>query len=254
MSFFYYPSQGIYFDPVKYFAQQPEDIYITTEQNIILHGWYFKTNIKAPKGSILFFHGNAENLSSHYAMLIWIVNQGYNLFIFDYPGYGESTGKPSAKSTVESSRFVLQWFQKNTPAPYIFYAHSIGGLIGMKALELYGQDIPWSRIIIASSLDSYQKITQDKMAGFWLTWPLQPLAYVLMSDHYAPNIKKLPRAPILFMHGKKDDIIPYYFSEKMFVKANEPKQIWLLDEANHGDLFITEKEKYKKRLVEYLKN
>ena len=67
------------------------DIYFKSSDGVALHGWFFRT-IPEAKATILVFHGNAENLSTHVNSVLWLVQEGFNVFIFDYRGYGGNPG------------------------------------------------------------------------------------------------------------------------------------------------------------------
>lgn len=252
-SFFYYPTHQTYFDPEKYFGLKPQDIFLNLDPETTLHAWYFQTESKKPKGTFIQFHGNAENLTSHYAMLAWVIRAEYNLLIFDYPGYGKSTGKPSPKTTVRAGVAFLDWTQKNSPMPHIVYGNSLGGIIALRSIEEMKNSFKPEAIIIDASFDSYTSIARRKLASWWLTWPLQWLSYLVLSDRWAPkDIKALSPTPILFIHGKKDRVIPYDFSERMFNKAGDPKALWLIEEGLHGNTFSVSGGLYQKHLLDYL--
>src|SRR4051794_28452662 len=73
------------------FGYRPDRVSFASEDGTRLSGWYFKA--KDPKGVIVFFHGNGENISTHFAALVWVLDHGYEFFIFDYRGYGASEGE-----------------------------------------------------------------------------------------------------------------------------------------------------------------
>ena len=91
---------ALFFYPQKDHINNPliteftyEDIYFSTSDGMILHGWFLKTKIDS-KDTILFLHGNAENISTHVNNILWLVNNGYDVFAFDYRGFGKSEGYP----------------------------------------------------------------------------------------------------------------------------------------------------------------
>lgn len=252
-SLFYYPTHEKYYDPEKYFGLRPQDIYLTLKDGPKLHGWFFKSQTGKSQGTLIQFHGNAENLSSHYTMLVWAPRQGYDLLIFDYPGYGESQGSPSPTSTVKSGVEFLHWANQNASKPLIIYGHSLGGIVALRSYEKVKDQIPFKAVIIDASFDSYQNIAKEKMALSWLTWPFQFLSNILISDSQAPsNLKKISPTPILFIHGKKDRVIPFHHSERMFEKAEHPKELWLIENAGHGNTYMVEDGRYQKLLLDYL--
>ncbi len=113
LSFFYFPRKEQLDDPARVKMKQ-EEVYFKTSSGETIHAWYFAaTTTEKSKGTFLFFHGNAENITSHFLMFHWLPTQGYNYLIFDYPGYGRSTGKPTPRGTVEAGIAAAEWLHKN---------------------------------------------------------------------------------------------------------------------------------------------
>jgi pimeloyl-ACP methyl ester carboxylesterase len=257
MGLFYYPTQNLYYEPKKYFDLQPEDVWLELgpkdSHKTKIHGWLFKSKIQPAKGTFLHFHGNAENLTSHYAMMVWVVRAGYNLFIFDYPEYGQSTGHLNPKSVYQTSQAIIEWAQRNSDlSPFIIYGHSLGGNVALKVASDGLDPKLFKAVIIDSSFDSYQKIARDKMSQMWITWPLQPLSYVLFTDRYAPAFDQLPEIPYLVIHGQRDFVVPSYFSNRILDKIKQPKEFWAVEKGFHGGNFVVEDGIYQKRLIDFL--
>src|SRR3989339_1821183 len=84
--FFYYPSKKTYFPPEK-IGLVYEDIEFNSLDGTKLTGWFFPSSSKKVKGTVLQFHGNAQNISTHYLSQIWLIQKGYNLMTFDYRGF-----------------------------------------------------------------------------------------------------------------------------------------------------------------------
>lgn len=256
-SLFYYPKKDLLYDPQQ-INLNPQDLWIQND-DLKIHAWYFKSKTdfnSESKGTFVFFHGNAENLTSHYLSLIWLLDYNYDFVIFDYPGYGLSNGNPTPSSTVDSGKLVLNWVHKNIdPRPLIIYGQSLGGIISLKSIEESRSQIPLKTIIIDSSFNSYQKIAKQVLSRSWLTWPLQPLAYLLINDTYAPtDLSFISPIPILFIHGQADKTIELIFSEEMFAEAKEPKFFWKIPKGTHGSTFYINNGEYRDKLIQFLKN
>ncbi|MBX3034084.1 MAG: alpha/beta hydrolase [Bdellovibrionaceae bacterium] len=253
MTFFYYPTSKTYFDPAQA-GLRPEDVTFTTGSGEKIHAWWFESAVRPSKGTIVFFHGNAENLTSHFASLMWLPKEGYSYLIFDYPGYGRSTGRTTAKGTVEAGHAALEWVHRNKdPRPLIIYGHSLGGNVALRtALELRGE-IPYKAIVIDASFPSYQKIAANKLSQFWITWPLQPLAYLLVSDSYAPKgIQQLSPVPMLIIHGQSDLAVEPEYGERLYELAGDPKEIWRIPGGVHGSTFWSHDLVYRRKFLDYL--
>ncbi|MGZ3746319.1 MAG: alpha/beta hydrolase [Pseudobdellovibrionaceae bacterium] len=253
-SLLYFPSQGQYYDPAK-IPLQYEDLFITNSKGQKIHAWYFHSQ-GVSKGTFLFFHGNAENLTSHFISLSWLPAHGYSYLIFDYPGYDKSEGIPSPESTVDTGKDVLRWLAKNKePGPLYIYGQSLGGNIALRVCLEMKNEIPLKAIIIDGSFASYKGVGRAVLAKSPLTWILQPLSYLVLSDRYAPqDIGQLSPIPLLVIHGEKDPVIPVSEGKKLYAKAKEPKRLWLLPKAYHGDSFFTEDGLYRQKLLDYLES
>lgn len=256
-SLFYYPRHDLLYDPAQ-FNLDPKDLWIK-DGDLQIHAWYFKANQNEKnlsKGTFVFFHGNAENLTSHYLSLAWILDYNYDYLIFDYPGYGQSAGKPSPQSTVESGKLVLKWVHDNIDSrPLFVYGNSLGGIISLRTAEEVKNQIPIKMLIIDSSFNSYKKVGRRALSRSWITWLIQPLAYVLLSDRYAPSdLSQLAPIPLLFIHGQKDKAVESVFSEEMFAEASQPKELWLIPNGTHGSTFYINKGDYRAKMINFIEN
>jgi alpha-beta hydrolase superfamily lysophospholipase len=246
-----------FYDPSIAVLQQQE-IYFPVaakgQTKIILHGWWFAATTEKVLGTVVFFHGNAENLTSHFLALSWLPRAGYNYFIFDYPGYGESQGQPTPESTVESGIAALKWVHDNKDSsPLFVYAHSLGGAIGHRAVIDAKATVPVASLVLDGTFLSYRSMARRKAQQSWALWLLQPFAWLLMSDSASAKdlLEQRPPIPLLVIHGEKDPVIPIDQGQSLFDKSLEPKQLWLVSEETHGDLFFIEKGAYRKKLLEY---
>ncbi len=247
-SLMYYPRKEQLYNPAK-FNLKPDDVYFTNKENQKLHGWWFESKTKPAKGTFVFFHGNGENLSSHFASMSWLPDQGYNYFIFDYPGYGQSEGEPGPYENVSSGRAALHWVHDNKDkSPLIIYGQSMGGIVAMRTVIEEKDVIPMKLVIADGTFSSFQRIARKKMGQHWLTWLLQPFAYVVLSDRWAPDVEKISPIPMIVMHGKMDPVVEFEHGERLYKDAKEPKTFIEVPEGQHGNLFWV-RDGYFRRVV-----
>ena len=114
---FYQPNKFLYSDPHQ-FKYQFTNVKIPSTDGVVLHAWHFKNISKIKtKGVVLFFHGNAQNISSHYYSIAWLSKHGYEVVVVDYRGYGLSTGKPNQKGVNQDALAALkyshEYYKKN---------------------------------------------------------------------------------------------------------------------------------------------
>ncbi len=253
---FYYPQKEQLYDPES-FGLQPEFVKFPSENGKIITGWLFPSKNGAPKGTIIQFHGNAENMTSHFLSLAWITEAGYQLFVFDYQGYGQSEGDASMENANRDSIAAYNYMLKHPSThdiPLILYGQSIGGITLLKALEDFPARSRIACVVIESSFLSYQSIAREKLSESWLTWILQPLTYILISDKYAATDSVTPISPIplLIIHGTEDHVVPFHFGKEIYSLAKEPKEFWKVQNGRHLDAMMRHDKRYRKKLVEYL--
>ncbi|MGE3262372.1 MAG: alpha/beta hydrolase [Bacteriovoracia bacterium] len=239
-SLFYYPDRNTYVDAAK-LNPAPEDIFFTAGGGEKLHGWYFRQNTgKKTRAVILFYHGNGQNISSQFSYLHWILNSPYDFFIFDYEGYGKSTGSPSPENTVRDGAAALAWLHAREPKlPIVVFGQSLGGIIALRNMIDLKEKYPIPLVIVDSTFSSYKRIARKKLAGLWFTWPFQWMPWLVLSDGYAPRgeIARIAPTPLLVIHGDIDQIVPFASGEELFAEAGEPKEFWKIDGGYHTDLF-----------------
>ncbi|MBX3039790.1 MAG: alpha/beta hydrolase [Bdellovibrionaceae bacterium] len=253
MSLVYYPSEKTFFDPAKV-GLLKEEVEFKIDSGETIHAWWFLSPQKKIKGTFVFFHGNAENLTSHFANLLWLPQAGYNYLIFDYPGYGRSTGRPNPQGNLKAGIAAVDWVAKNKDSgPLIIYGQSLGGNVALRTVLEIKERQPIRAVIIDSSFPSYQKIAARKLSHFWLTWIFQPLAYVLMSDTYAPKeIDRISPIPLLVIHGQQDIQVEPEFGDEIYRQAKEPKELWKIQDGFHGSTFWRHDLVYRQKLLDYL--
>ena len=250
---FFYPQKKLYDNPTaKRF--NPQDISFKSSDGITLHGWFFQTQGE-PKATILVFHGNAQNLSTHVNSVLWLVQEGFNVFIFDYRGYGRSEGSPNFKGVHFDGAAALETslnFPGTQSIPVVVLGQSIGGAIAVYTVAHAPDKSRIAVLVIDSALSSYRLIARETLDSFWLTWPFQyPLSY-LVSDSYSPIlwISKVSPVPILILYGENDAVVPNHHGRMLFDAAGQPKEYWVTPEAGHIMSFANKD--VRRKFVEYL--
>lgn len=252
---FYHPTRIMYFPPeLTGFVQQ--NIYFFSDDGARLHGWFFRA--RNPVGTIVQFHGNAENQSSHYMSLAWLTKERYNLFTFDYRGYGESLGDPNQKGTILDGVAALNTamaLHKETQAKkFIVYGQSLGGAIALRSLNDFEERSQVGLVVIDSSFRSYKDVAQSWLAHHWPTWIFSPLARVLVSDEFAPLEFPKLNGRLLVIHDKNDPVVRISNGRELFASAPEPKFFWELDQGRHVGIFAPDNPKERRRFVDFLKS
>ncbi len=237
---FYFPDSRVYVD-VQKLDIKPEQVELKTNDNTKFFGWYFKASgeTKRPRGKILFFHGNAQNRTSHFFALYWILQKNYDFFIFDYPGYGESEGNPSRETTADAGTKALEWLAAKDPSvPLIIFGQSLGGNIAMYTASK-NKGIKICMVTVESTFRSYRKVAQRMMAKHWFLWPFQGLSYVLVGESSSAqnHISELAPTPLVIFHGEDDPVVGIENSRDIFDEAKEPKIFYSVPGHGHTMAF-----------------
>lgn len=252
-SMFYYPSKLKFYSPARVQLQE-EDVFFKSSLGDSIHAWWFAAKTPKAKGTVVFFHGNAENLTTHFLMLSWLPDQGYNYLIFDYPGYGVSSGKPDQDNTVAAGVAALEWVHQHKDSqPLIVYGQSLGGAIALRSAEIAKAKVPLRDLIIESGFDSYRGMGRQVLRRSWITWLFQPLTYILLSDRGAVHdVSSFSPIPLLLIHGDADNIVQFESSQNLYKLAKEPKTFWTIPGGLHGNMYFIENGKYRRQLLDYL--
>ena len=239
----YYPNM-----PGRNLISTPEDIDLAyqnvefvTEDNIKLHGWFIPN--KNAKGTVLFFHGNAGNISHRLDSIAIFHRLELNVFIIDYRGYGQSEGKITEKGTyrdAEAAWNYLNQTQGISENKIIIFGRSLGASI---AGWLASKHTP-AALIIESGFTSVASMGQR----FYPFLPVRWLTYIKYdTKQYVKDIS----CPILVAHSKNDEIIPYLEGREIFEAAPEPKQ-FLEMRGGHNDGFMVSGSTYIEGLRSFI--
>jgi uncharacterized protein len=252
-SLFFYPRKQLVDNPVAQLFS-PKDIRFKAPDGVGLHGWFFSAGPNA-KGTVLVLHGNAENLSTHVNSVLWLVKGGFNLFIFDYRGYGRSEGIPSIPGVhldAQAALMTLLAMPEVDGKQVVILGQSLGGAISVYTVANFLQKERIAALVIDSAFSSYRGIARDKLAEHFITWPFQYPLSLFFNDAYSPAqwIKKASPVPILILHGEQDPVVPIRHGRILYETAVQPKEFWETTAPGHIQAFADEG--VRRQLVKYL--
>ena len=193
-----------------------ESVIFENEDGNKLNGWMIKPKQKTATVTILHFHGNSAFMGALFKGMIPLVKKGYQVFMFDYSGFGHSEGKATRKNVLKDGNAALTYVQERNDVKgtkLVLYGQSLGG--NLSAVVAAERQDEISALIVEGGFSSHKDIGADR-AGF--------LGRILISEKYssAKSIQKF-RKPVLVIHSPQDPIVPYELGLKIFKNANQPK-------------------------------
>ncbi|TNF39087.1 MAG: alpha/beta hydrolase [Gammaproteobacteria bacterium] len=229
------------------------DFSVRSSDGVMLHGWHLPA-VQPLRGSVLFLHGNGENISTHLATVYWLPSQGFEVFMFDYRGYGLSQGVAGLEGSARDVEAALEYAMRHKASAHklIVMGHSFGGSIGIYGVANSPQKHDIASVITIGAFSDYRGVTRDVLSRSWLTWPFQwPLSLTINND-FSPQrfVGKIAPVPILLMHSEQDQIVPYYHASVLYEHASQPK-ILMKIEGDHNHIFRSESN--RQLLLDYLK-
>ena len=220
---------ALLFHPMKKLVATPADAGVAYEDVWLadgdprLHGWWLPAQGEA-RATVYFLHGNAENISTHMHSVLWLPEQGYNVFLLDYRGYGRSEGAPELPGVIEDVRRGYHWLRARGELPVVVLGQSIGGAVAGYAMATEA-DKP-DALVLDAAVASFPRIAREVAQRQWLTWPFAGLAAALMPSDYDLDavIGQLAGVPQLYLHSPDDGVIPPGHTQTLYALAAEPKQ------------------------------
>lgn len=210
-----------------------EDVSLETGDGVGVHGWF------VPGSSLrvlLYFHGNAGNISHRLASIKDFHELGLSVLIIDYRGYGQSGGKPTERGLYRDAAAAWQYLATDrglSPDDIIVFGRSLGGSV---ASWLAVEKNP-AALIVDSAFTSVPDIGQE-------TYPWLPVRLLARFRHPTREYVANAACPVLVVHSRDDEIIPFHHGEAIFSVANEPKT-FLEIRGGHNDAHSTSAAAYR---------
>jgi len=250
---FFHPSSRIYADPADSGIRY-EVIKFPSADGTELTGMFFASTAPA-LGTIVHLHGNAQNMTSHFQYSSWLVHEGFNVFIFDYRGYGASKGKPGLYGAVQDAVAALKQVRKIPGVDgdrIAVFGQSLGGAIGIAAIAESGLPQPRA-LVLEGTFYSYKSVASAVMRKRWWSWPFSWLPWLAVTRSHAPY-KEIAgiTSPKLFIHSETDPVVPFSQGKRLYEASPGPKEFWTTP-YGHIDAFGDQRETYGPRLVAFLK-
>ena len=204
-----------------------EEVMLTAPDGVELVSWYGAAGSGQP--TILYFHGNASNLAGRAGRVGEYLAKGRGMLMMSYRGYSGSGGKPTEADNFADARLAYDWLRRQGVAAddILLYGESLGSGV---ALDL-AEDVAVGGIILDAPYTSIADVGQR-------VYPYLPV-HTFLFDRYdsRSRIGAIP-APLLIVHGERDELIPIEMGRELFNLAPEPKEFAAIAGAGHADHYL----------------
>ncbi len=236
----YHPSRQITLTPAELNLAY-EDVSFETSDGERIAAWFVPA--ENAQGTLLMCHGNGGNNSDRVYAIQFFVGLGMNVFIFDYRGYGLSTGKPSEEGTYLDALAAWKHLVEDRSVPpgkIVIHGRSLGGAV---AAWLATQVDP-AGLVLESTFTSIPDVGKK-------IYPYLPIRLLCRFQYDTLGRIGEIRSPVLIFHSKHDEMIPFEHGRKLFDAASAPK--WFLETTgshNDGEGFFSNE--FRHKLEEFL--
>ncbi len=233
---YFYTDRMIFLPQPSTYEDTQDILKLTTANGVSISAIYLP-NPQA-KYTILYSHGNAEDLGDGLPLLKELRDIGFSVFAYDYQGYGTSQGTPSERNAYKDIDAAYNYLTQELNIPpnrIIAYGFSVGG---GPSVDLAARK-PLAGLIVENTfISAFRVVTHIPIVPF---------------DKF-DNINKIKnvRCPVLVIHATADQVIPFYHGQKLFAAANEPKQFLSIEGAGHNNLRLVAGERYVQALREFV--
>ena len=213
--------------PEDYGLNNIKELKIQTSDGVGLLAWFSKPKPNLPL--LVYFHGNSFDIGERAYRIKRYINNGWGVLLLAWRGYSGNLGKPTEKNLYIDGESAIKWIIDNLNFDYenlIIYGESLGCAV---AVDL-GTRYKFKSIVLESPFTSILDIARER-------YKIYPVKYFVLDkfDNYSKIDKIL--SPVLIISGKKDEVVPHSHSNKLFLKANNPKKNLFIDEAMHNNLY-----------------
>lgn len=221
----------------KYSFKYPfEELFLETEDDAVINALHFKA--EASKGVILYFHGNAGDLSRWGIITEYFVAKGYDVLVMDYRTYGKSIGKLSETAMYNDAQMCFDYLKKSyTEDNITIYGRSLGTGITTK---LAAENNP-KQIVLETPYYSIVDVAKSR-------FPIVPVKYLMHYKFLSYNYFNKVNCPVTIFHGTDDLVVPYESAQKLFDTKNPGQSISFITIENGGHNNLIDFEAYHQRI------
>jgi len=214
------------FPPPPLYGRYVEEVWLTTLDKFRLNAWYLPN--PASEKALLWLHGNAENIGYGLEHLEFYSRLAVNVLAVDYRGYGKSEGTPGEAGIYRDADAAYDYLiqvRQIQPKNIVVFGHSLGGAV---AIDLAARR-ECGGLIVQSSFTSIKDMARR-------VFRIPFFEYIPKSQFDSLAKIRRVRAPILIVHGTRDETVPFSMGQRLFTAAPEPKFFFPVQGAGHNDV------------------
>ena len=255
----FYKTRGLPTSPMQ--LQLPYEYFhfLASDGVSLLSAWFIPA--KKPKATIIYLHGVGDNKMSGLMLAKVLHEHHFNVMIYDSRAHGESGGKYCTYGYYEKHDVQVAIYEaqkKYATGKIGVFGTSMGAAIALQAAAIEPRI---SAVVAEASFATLRQVTVDYQKRL-LRLPWHFLRNIAMKKsesiaHFKhreispiQSVKNI-YVPVFFIHGKSDTFIKYQYSEELYAAANEPKELWLIDDARHSNVHEVGKEEYEEKIVRF---
>jgi len=245
-SLFYLPTRDQPQTPARWnFAY--EDVNFKSADATPLHGWFLPARGANAKATIVFSHGNSGSLGHHLGFVMWLVEAGYHVFMYDYRGFGKSGGTVDRRGMIEDVQAAFRTVAARRDVDagrLVSFGHSMGGAKSITALAESRPD--GLRAVIADGTFACYQEMASVFAG--------DLGRNLTTNAWSPvaHVADLAPVPLLIVHGTHDEVVPFAQGQRLHGAAVKPKTFFKVEQGRHGNALARDNGAFRRKTLDWL--
>lgn len=221
-------------------SRELEPIWFESADGTKLHGWLVRAD-RADAPLLVYFHGNAGNVTNRSEPAVRLADHGMHVFVFDYRGYGRSEGTPSEGDLYDDSLAAWDLMRERHDGPMVAYGESLGGPY---AAFVSAKRHPCA-VVMDSTFPSMGAVAREVYRPVPVHWLLRP---------GLETAKHLNRAgePVLVMHSVADEVIPFSLGRELYEAIDVEKRFYRSESAPHSAMSWLDGEPYFEAIREFV--
>lgn len=248
--FIYHPAPWVDRDWARISGLPLQEVWFDSRDGARLFGWYVESK-ETPGGSagltagvMLWCHGNAGNIIHRLENLVELYRLGLSVLIFDYRGYGRSSGTPSEEGLYRDALAAYAYLTETrriAPERLVLFGRSLGAAVAGEVASRRSV----AGLILESPFPSVGAVARAHYFGL-------PVDWLLSAEFDLTERLRRISVPVLIVHGDRDEVVPIHLGQQVFAAAREPKSFYLVSGADHNDLYLVGGRPYFQRIKRFV--